>query len=140
MKRVGLIIAVIIIVGGGIALGIWVTRPQTVPENTSQNTSTGTDGPASDLPASEVTVHMQNTRFSPATLTIKKGTKVTWVNDDFVQHNVVADEANNSGGLPTQNPVFGKGGSYSFTFDSVGTFPYHCTPHASQMTGTIVVE
>lgn len=127
MKR-GIIIAlVIVVVGGGITWFLLNRQQQTSDTTTTQQQN------------GEKTVHMKNTKFDPGELRITKGTKVTWINDDTVQHNVVASDADNSGGLPMQNPVFGKGGSYSFTFNEAGTFTYHCTPHPF-MTGTVIVE
>jgi plastocyanin len=32
----------------------------------------------------------------------------------------------------------GNGGTYSFTFDKAGTYPYHCTIHPG-MTGVVIV-
>lgn len=71
--------------------------------------------------------------FSPDSLTIKVGTKLTWTNNDSVTHTVTADQgAFNSGPLPS-------GKSYSFTFTKAGTYTYHCAIHPS-MTATIVVQ
>ena len=77
-----------------------------------------------------VTVSMKNTAFNPKTLTVTKGTTVTWVNDDPVAHDVT--------GADFQSGSIGKGGSYSHTFDTVGTFNYRCTVHPG-MDGTITV-
>lgn len=85
--------------------------------------------------ASEASVEISNFNFSPATLTIKKGTKVTWTNKDDVDHNVAPDsESDNFEG----SELLSKGQSYSFTFDTPGTYTYHCTPHP-QMQATIIV-
>lgn len=138
MKRhLAIIITIIIVVVGAIiAVILWTQQPQQ-STSTPQTTDTSSNGSLQN--AGEVTVRMQNTKFNPASITIKKGTKVTWVNEDSIRHNVVATDSDNTGGLPTQNDLFGKGGSYSFTFETSGTFRYHCTPHPF-MTGTIVVE
>jgi plastocyanin len=71
--------------------------------------------------------------FSPKTLTVKVGTKVTWTNQDQVGHTATADQgAFNSGILSTGN-------SFSFTFTKVGTYSYHCNIHHFMM-ATIVVQ
>ena len=139
MKR-GIIAALIIIVvgGGGLTWFLFNSAQRTTPPE-SPNGNAATTPPANEPQSGEVVVRMQNTKFTPQDLRITKGTKVTWVNDDSAQHNVVASEEDVPGGLPTQNALFGKGGSYSFTFDTVGIFTYHCTPHPF-MTGTITVE
>ena len=83
---------------------------------------------------SNVTVTLSNFAFSPASLNIKVGDTVTWINKDAVMHTVVSDTAGifESGNL-AQNATF------SYTFTSAGTFKYHCSIHPS-MTGTIIVK
>jgi plastocyanin len=74
-----------------------------------------------------------NFAFSPATLTVKTGTKVTWTNSDSVTHTVTADQGTfDSGGLSP-------GSSFSFTFTKTGTYSYHCNIHHS-MTATVIVQ
>lgn len=71
--------------------------------------------------------------FAAAVTTVTKGTTVTWTNNDNMMHTVTAnDNSFNSGNLTT-------GGTYSFTFNSTGTFNYHCSIH-SGMTGSVVVK
>jgi plastocyanin len=80
-----------------------------------------------------VEVVMQNFTFTPASLTIARGTTVTWNNRDSDTHTVTADDNSfSSPGIPNN-------GSYSRTFNSAGTISYHCTPHP-QMKGTIIVQ
>ncbi|GAO44710.1 putative blue copper protein [Flavihumibacter petaseus NBRC 106054] len=79
------------------------------------------------------TVLMENNNYSKASLTIKKGSTVTWKNNDYTTHNVTADDNSfNSGDIIA-------GYSYSRKFDASGTFPYHCTHHAT-MKATVVVN
>lgn len=137
-------IVAVLAIGGVI---VWMTlgaRQSSAPSDTSTNTSTGNDT-ASDQDGSEnafetevVTVTMKNTQFSPQKITVKRGTTVKWVNEDTVRHNVVAANESDTSGLPANNELFGKGGSYQFTFDTIGTFDYKCTPHPF-MTGTVEV-
>lgn len=65
-------------------------------------------------------------------MTVKKGTKVTWKNNDRVQHTVTGDK-----GAPF-SPEMQVGDSYTYTFNTVGTFPYHCGFHPT-MKGTVTV-
>ncbi len=141
MKRNSLIIAAIIIVGGGVAFGVWFINSQQQPSTQPVLPVTSSPDSGVSIPEqpSEITIRMRNTTFAPSAVTVKKGTKVTWLNEDSLQHNVVASNVDNTGGLPTQNSLFGNGGSYSFTFETVGTFDYHCTPHPF-MTGRVVVQ
>jgi len=80
---------------------------------------------------------------------IKQGTTVTWTNQDAVQHNVIKDHDGNSshGAINAaemqsdvfSGPLLAKGESYSFTFTTLGDFPYHCAPHERTMTGNVTV-
>lgn len=78
-------------------------------------------------------VTIANYAFSPATITVKVGTTVTWTNTDSVHHTVTADN-----GQGPQSDLFGKGESYSYTFTKAGTYTYHCEPHP-YMHGTVIV-
>lgn len=95
---------------------------QTTPSNNDQNPPVATD---------KVTI--ADMAFAPAKITVKKGTTVTWTNQDSVAHNVIT-----TGGQGPKSKNLEKGASYSFTFDTVGTFDYECTIHPS-MTGTVTV-
>jgi plastocyanin len=78
-----------------------------------------------------MTVDIQNFAFSPGTLTIKKDATVTWTNNDSAPHQIKSNTFNSS--------QLANGQSYSFTFNTVGTFDYSCSIHPS-MTGKIIVE
>ncbi len=77
------------------------------------------------------TVTIQNFSFSPSTLTVKTGTKVTWVNQDSVPHKIKSDTFNSSD--------LSQGDKFEFTFNTKGSFDYICGIHPS-MKGKIVVE
>ena len=79
------------------------------------------------------TVTIQNMAFNPSTLNVKVGTTVTWINKDSTTHNVVSDS-----GL-FQSGDLTNGMSYNYTFNTSGSYPYHCSIHPT-MTGTIVVS
>jgi len=71
--------------------------------------------------------------FSPMTLTVKAGSKVTWTNMDDEPHTVVSDTALfRSGAMDTNE-------SFSFKFDQPGTYHFTCSIHP-RMIGTIVVR
>jgi len=104
---------------------------QAAPSTNPSDIETGTDA----AEVSEVKVAINNFAFQPATLTVKPGTKVTWTNNDEVSHTVTVDDESQNG---PKSELFGKGESYSFTFNTVGEFPYHCLPHP-HMKGTVKV-
>ncbi|HUK58200.1 MAG TPA: cupredoxin family copper-binding protein [Stellaceae bacterium] len=83
----------------------------------------------------QVSVAIDNFAFGPATITVKRGTKVTWTNKDDEPHTVVAagdDKLWRSPPLDTDD-------SFSFVFDKAGTYKYFCTIHP-RMQGTVVVK
>jgi plastocyanin len=71
--------------------------------------------------------------FSPASVTINVGDRVTWTNSDAVAHTATA-----TGGAFDTGDI-GQGQSASVRFTKAGTYAYYCTPHPS-MTGTIRVR
>jgi plastocyanin len=93
--------------------------------------STPTPAPASGGP---VTISMKNIQFAPKDQTVKVGQKVTWVNQDSVDHDVKADS-----GADFSSDQFGKGGKFSFTPTEAGEIKYECTLHPG-MEGTLKVE
>ena len=70
--------------------------------------------------------------FQPSSLTVAKGTVVTWTNTASRGHTVTADDASF-----TSDTIAG-GATFSHTFDTAGTFAYHCSIH-SQMKATVTV-
>ena len=78
-------------------------------------------------------VVIENFSFVPATLTVKPGTKVTWVNRDDVPHTATdTDKRFNSKTLDTDD-------QFAFTFSEPGTYNYFCALHP-KMTGQIIVK
>lgn len=82
----------------------------------------------------EVSITIQNFSFSPAAITVKKGTRVTWTNQDNVKHDVTSDTGSELG-----SELLGTGETYAHVFETTGTYAYHCNPH-SRMQATVVVE
>jgi plastocyanin len=79
------------------------------------------------------TIGMKDLRFHPASTSVKVGQKVTWKNEDTVDHNVTAKS-----GAKFMSKAFG-GGSYSYTPRAPGTIRYVCTLHPG-MDGELVVR
>jgi plastocyanin len=80
------------------------------------------------------TVTIKNFAFQPSTLTVGKGTTVTWVNEDSVGHTVTS----NDGKFPSSGNL-NNGDTYRVQFNDPGSYGYHCAPHPF-MTGTINVN
>jgi len=89
----------------------------------------------------EVTIDLKDIAFNPKNVKISKGTKVTWANQDSVEHTVNTDSHPAHTYYPAQNSrTLKKGDVYSVTFTEPGIYPYHCTPHADVMKGAVLVE
>lgn len=89
--------------------------------------------PSTPVKSAPNTVAMANMSFSPASMTVTKGTVVTWHNNDGVAHTSTSD----NGSWDTGNIL--PGASKTTTFNTVGTYTYHCTVHP-MMTGTVIVQ
>ena len=75
-------------------------------------------------------VDIENFAFNPDMVVVMNGTTMTWTNLDAGSHSVTSDDGAFDSGLLAQ------GESFSYTFDTLDTFPYHCTVHSS-MTGSV---
>ena len=106
--------------------------------NSGSTSSGSSSGSASTAAASSggggVAIKMQNIAFDPKAVTVKVGQKVTWTNDDSVDHNVTSQS-----GETIKSDNFGKGGTFSFTPTKAGTINYVCTIHPG-MTATLTVQ
>jgi amicyanin len=102
--------------------------------NPASSSSDNTSNPPPPNPLPTTTVVITNSTFSPSSVTIIVGSTVTWRNDDGIQHTVTSDS-----GSELESALLSQGDTYAHTFNTVGTFPYHCTPHPF-MTGTVIVE
>ena len=80
------------------------------------------------------TVLIQGFRFKPANITIKRGTKVRWINKDSPPHTATANN-----GRSFDSGRLGKGQSYTHTFKSAGKKKYFCKIHPF-MRGSVVVK
>jgi plastocyanin len=89
--------------------------------------SCGSSGAAANVNATDSKV------FSPSSATITHGQSVCWQNNGSLSHTVTSNDATSfNSNLPS-------GQIFVHTFPTAGSFPYHCTIHAS-MTGTITVN
>lgn len=86
---------------------------------------------AADPPT--VNVKIDNFSFTPATITVKTGTQITWTNADDIPHTVVSD------GQEFKSKVLDTNETFTFTASKPGTYSYFCSIHP-KMTGKVVVE
>jgi plastocyanin len=86
---------------------------------------------ASPDPAVEVKI--DNFAFTPGVVTVKPGTRVTWINHDDIPHTVDSTQGKfKSAALDTDD-------KFDFRFTELGEYPYYCRMHP-KMTGKIVVQ
>lgn len=120
-----------------IALSLLTIAGCSSPSDSSGSNGYGGGGsnPSPTPNTTSKTVAMYNMRFSPASLTIHTGTTITWQNQDSYAHTATSDSSVwNTGNIAS-------GASATTTFNTAGTYPYHCTYHQSMgMVGTIIVQ
>ena len=88
---------------------------------------------AGPIHAANVPVNISNFQFVPPAVTINQGDSITWTQKDTTQHTSTSDTA------LWNSPFLNLNDTFSQTFDTAGTFPYHCIPHASFMRATVTV-
>ena len=78
--------------------------------------------------------------YDPKEITVKKGTKVVWNNNDVTAHTVTYGEKKGSPGVGSlfDSGMIRSGTFYEHTFADVGDYPYFCTVYP-WMTGRIIV-
>jgi len=80
-------------------------------------------------------VDINNFDFSPMSLTIEAGARVTWTNHDDIPHTVVSSD-----NPPVfKSPPLDTDDAFSVTFAKPGTYTYFCSVHP-KMVGTIIVR
>lgn len=139
-------VAAILIVGG---IVLAVNRNDGNPATTDNNASvsdpaqkqSNVDTSAEENSSSEAVqataVDIKDYKFAPPKIQVKKGTAVTWVNQDGVRHDITPDQESEDF---KSSELLGKGESYTFTFNTAGTYTYHCTPHPYMKGSVEVVE
>lgn len=147
--KAGIIAAIVavLVIGGGAFLVMkkdnksTATTPTTT-QNTSTSASTTTDNSSStnSNDSTGTTITYSDSGFSPSTITVKSGTKVTIKNTsshdmqfDSDPHPVHTDDVDLNVGLVQP------GKSMTFTVTKTGSFGYHNHLNASE-TGSIVVQ
>ena len=165
MNRKETVMAVgVLVFALALIVGVFLFSPSPKTENKSATSSAEHDGmnvtnqPDQDIGAivdltnqSEVSMNIQDFKYEKPNIKIKKGTKVTWTNQDDIKHNVMLEHegSDKPHDPPTANevdpnelagPLLAKGESYSFTFNEVTANPYHCSPHPYMKGSVTVVE
>lgn len=106
--------------------------PKPLPSPATSETELPSQSSPAASAAAQITI--QTVKYSPATVEIKTGETVTWVNNDLTPHTVTSQDGSelNSGSIDS-------GASWSHTFSHAGSYPYYCTFH-TEMKGTVIVK
>ncbi len=98
----------------------------------------------------DIVVQQSEIHYSPATLTVPRGSTVTWLNKSYYSQSATCDpkQAKNGsaaslpqGVQPWDSGLLYPGQRFSKTFDTPGTYVYFSLPQLSPNTvGTIIVK
>ena len=88
---------------------------------------------ADNVSANPNEVAIANFSFEPATLTVKAGTTVTWINHDDEPHTATATDKR------FDSKTLDNGDRFSQEFNAPGVYNYYCALHP-HMTGKIIVK
>lgn len=132
---IGIIAVIAVLIIGGVYFALNSRNYGTSPATGSNNAGNiGASSGGNTVASSGNSVEISNFAFSPATLTIKAGDTVVWTNQDSVSHTVTSDSGSELG-----SSTLGNGQTYSRTFNTAGTYSYHCSIH-TYMKAKIIVQ
>lgn len=109
--------------------------------------STAPDPPQYEV---DIVIEQSQIQYFPATLHVKRGATVTWLNKSYYSQSATCDPNKDGGGRsaslpngaqPWSSGLLYPGQRYSRKFDTPGTYVYFSLPRLSPNTmGTIIVE
>ena len=120
MRRIILLITVAALVVVSTLFAVSVAGAHKHPTNKAQKHPTRT-------------ISIQNFSFKPAHITIKRGTRVRWINKDSTAHTATANN-----GRSFDSGRLGPGQRYTHTFKSAGKKSYHCKIHPDMRASVVV--
>lgn len=127
------------------------SAPKATPNSGGSAATPTTSGSTSSAGSAASTITMtDDNKFSPATLSVAKGTTVTFNNTSQMIHSATDDptKAANKpdaqlpdGAPPWDSGLLQPGQTWTHTFDVAGTYKFFCVPHETLgMLGTITVQ
>jgi plastocyanin len=131
----GLVIAAVLLLG--FAAGCGDSDDDEGATTTEASADAPPESNAEDGGGTGDAVTISDFSFEPEDLTVSSGTTVTWTNSEGEPvHTVTSDD-----GAPADfdSDDVDPGGTFEFTFEEAGEYPYVCKIHAS-MNGTVTVE
>jgi plastocyanin len=116
-------------IGAGRRTRLWLTPAALAVLAVLVTGCGGGEDPAAAPPVATSQVSVEDNVFTPVSAQVDPGTTVTWTWAGDNQHNVVGD------GFSSE---LLREGTFTYTFDQPGEFPYRCTLHGG-MRGVVVV-
>jgi plastocyanin len=93
-----------------------------------------------DKPVPQASVRITATGFEPATLSVKKGTQITWINTQDTLRQIMANPFPKGTDLPgLKSEILNNNQTYTYTANTVGSFGYHDQQHPT-VNGTLIVK
>jgi plastocyanin len=116
-----------------------MTGNATTMSGTLTGNATGASGGDSVTISPGSSVPSNGKFFVPETMTVSKGTTVTWTNKDTTLHTVTSGSAESgNSGTEFDSSYLAAGKTFQHQFNTAGTFDYYCTLHP-YMKGKVVV-
>jgi plastocyanin len=125
-----------------------VVEKSTMSHDMASSSEKVIEADAADLTSQNaVTININTSGFETSNIKIKQGTIVTWVNQDTIEHTVMAgrmdtmqSHTSSTGEDDFTSSALAKGDTHIFPFNTIGNFSYHCSKHPSDIGGITVVE
>jgi plastocyanin len=105
------------------------------PSSTAPSSSTNPEG---TNPPNLLTVTIKGGVYSPNPVTVKVGQTVNWLNSDTIAHTATDPGVFDIGSIAPTSAHSDNGDGV--TFNTVGTFNYHCTIHPNETASVIVTQ
>jgi plastocyanin len=128
MKKYAILLIVLI-------SGVLICGCISVPSSSKETAQITTKVPIGPM----VTVIIKARAFDPSTITIKKGTTVTWINEDSMLHHVVHLPEVTNAELFDSGPL-SSGQSFSYTFMEKGRYNYGDPQIGGGRSSLVIVE
>lgn len=123
------VILLVLLVSAFLAIGCTEKQP-TAPINET-TASPVNETPATATGGKTIDVSIQSFAFEPSSVKISVGDTVKWTNLDSAPHTIKSADFTSES--------LNKDGSFSYTFNTTGTYDYECSIHPS-MKGVVIVE
>lgn len=139
MNKLFLVAAVVVVLGGGYYF-YNNSKPSTNPQVPKEQTSTEQTSASPSAVMEKNVVTLTANGYEPQTLTVKAGTKVSWVNKSGETATVNSDNHPTHELYPFLNlGKFEDGGSLSVVVEKPGTYTYHNHLNPDQK-GTLIAQ